>query len=262
MCKLCDEGEPRNHLGSRRNFLKGAAAGDRGRRRGSESVRGAPRRGGRPAHGQRPAGAALRHPRRFGDVDRPASGRLPTGRRAGRGRENSRRRTEPAQRRRGGDRRARPHRDARVHRYLPSPVRDGAAAASSPTGCYCQAHRGGDINYYQYILLTFAPVYRPQDVYINELLGGLSQLDDGVTTVHDVSQIEHWPAHSDAAIQALMNTGRRAAFGYFESAGRFRQPVPDRRNPHQKAVVPLERSARHDDHGRARSTSRATRRPG
>src|SRR3989449_1950543 len=78
---------------------------------------------------------------------------------------------------------------------------------------------GGDINYYQYILLTFAPVYRPQDVYINELFGGLSQLDDGVTTVHDISQIHHSPAHSDAAIQALMDTGRRAAFGYFEGAG-------------------------------------------
>src|SRR5205814_1844772 len=78
---------------------------------------------------------------------------------------------------------------------------------------------GGNINYYQYILLTFAPVYRPQDVYINELFGGLSQLDDGVTTVHDVSQIHHSPAHSDAAIQALFDTGRRAAFGYFESAG-------------------------------------------
>jgi cytosine/adenosine deaminase-related metal-dependent hydrolase len=73
--------------------------------------------------------------------------------------------------------------------------------------------------YYEYILLTFAPVYRPEDVYISELFGGLAQLDDGVTTVHDVSQIHHSPAHSDAAIQALFNTGRRAAFGYFESAG-------------------------------------------
>jgi 5-methylthioadenosine/S-adenosylhomocysteine deaminase len=73
--------------------------------------------------------------------------------------------------------------------------------------------------YYEYILLKFAPVYRPQDVYINELFGGLSQLDDGVTTVHDISQIHHSPQHSDAAIQALFDTGRRAAFGYFESAG-------------------------------------------
>jgi len=77
----------------------------------------------------------------------------------------------------------------------------------------------GNTTYFEYILLTFAPVYRPQDVYINELFAGLSQLDDGVTTVHDVSQIHHSPQHSDAAIQALVDTGRRAAFGYFESAG-------------------------------------------
>ena len=74
-------------------------------------------------------------------------------------------------------------------------------------------------SYFEFILLTLAPVYRPQDVYISELFGGLSQLDDGVTTVHDVSQIHHSPQHSDAAIQALFDTGRRAAFGYFESAG-------------------------------------------
>src|SRR5438067_1296358 len=73
--------------------------------------------------------------------------------------------------------------------------------------------------YFEFILLTFAPVYRPEDVYISELFGGLAQLDDGVTTVHDVSQIHHSPQHSDAAIQALLDTGRRAAFGYFESAG-------------------------------------------
>src|SRR5262252_7587162 len=77
----------------------------------------------------------------------------------------------------------------------------------------------GNQTYFEKILLTFAPVYRPQDVYINHLFGGLSQLDDGVTTVHDVSQIHHSPQHSDAAIQALFDTGRRAAFGYFESAG-------------------------------------------
>ena len=77
----------------------------------------------------------------------------------------------------------------------------------------------GDTTYYEFILNKFAPVYRPEDVYINELFGGLSQLDAGVTTVHDVSQIHHSPQHSDAAIQALFDTGRRAAFGYFESAG-------------------------------------------
>ncbi|TMG73945.1 MAG: twin-arginine translocation signal domain-containing protein, partial [Betaproteobacteria bacterium] len=37
----------------------------------------------------------------------------------------------------------------------------------------------GSTTYFEFILLKFAPVYRPQDVYINELFGGLSQLDDG-----------------------------------------------------------------------------------
>jgi cytosine/adenosine deaminase-related metal-dependent hydrolase len=77
----------------------------------------------------------------------------------------------------------------------------------------------GAFAYYQSILLGFAPVFRPQDVYVSEVFGGLSQLDDGVTTVHDVSQIHHTPQHSDAAVQALFDTGRRAAFGYFEGAG-------------------------------------------
>jgi len=81
------------------------------------------------------------------------------------------------------------------------------------------ASRASDRTYFERILLTFAPVYRPEDVYISELFGGLAQLDDGVTTVHDVSQIHHSPQHSDAAIQALFDTGRRAAFGFFESAG-------------------------------------------
>src|SRR6516164_9265598 len=84
----------------------------------------------------------------------------------------------------------------------------------------------GSITYYEYVLLKFATVYRPQDVYINEVFGGLSQLDDGVTTVHDVSQIHHTPQHSDAAVQALFDTGRRAAFGYFEGAGQGIIPSP------------------------------------
>jgi len=88
----------------------------------------------------------------------------------------------------------------------------------------------GSRTYYENILLKFSPVYRKEDVYINELFAGLSQLDDGVTTVHDVSQIHHSPEHSDAAIQALIDTGRRAAFGYFEGAGEGVPGVPSNPN--------------------------------
>jgi cytosine/adenosine deaminase-related metal-dependent hydrolase len=84
----------------------------------------------------------------------------------------------------------------------------------------------GSTTYFEFILLTFAPQYKPEDVYISELFGGLSQLDDGVTTVHDVSQIHYSPQHSDAAVQALFDTGRRAAFGYFEGAGQGIIPMP------------------------------------
>jgi len=74
-------------------------------------------------------------------------------------------------------------------------------------------------NYYETILQSLSLQYRTEDVYINELFGGLSQLDSGVTSVMDVSQIHHSPEHSDSVIQALRDTGRRAVFGYFEGWG-------------------------------------------
>jgi len=88
----------------------------------------------------------------------------------------------------------------------------------------------GAVNYFEYILGKFAPAYRPEDVYISTLFGSLSQLDAGVTTVHDISQIHHSPEHSDASIAALIESGRRAAFGYFEGrAGSNAYPNDARR---------------------------------
>jgi len=82
---------------------------------------------------------------------------------------------------------------------------------------------GAQQNYYLNVLgaggpAGFARNYRPQDVYIGELVGGLSQLDNGVTTVLDISQIHHSPQHSDAAVRGLIDAGRRGVLGYFESA--------------------------------------------
>jgi cytosine/adenosine deaminase-related metal-dependent hydrolase len=86
------------------------------------------------------------------------------------------------------------------------------------------------INYYEYILQKFSMVYRPQDVYINELFGSIAQLDAGVTTVMDVSQIHHSPEHSDAVVQALRDAGRRSVFGYFEGWGdKAKYPADARR---------------------------------
>lgn len=91
----------------------------------------------------------------------------------------------------------------------------------------------GAINYFEHILGKFAPVYRQQDVYINELFGALSQIDAGVTTVHDISQIHHSPQHSDAAIKGLADSGRRSVLGYFESAGN----VPGNQYPADAARI-------------------------
>ncbi|HMG59860.1 MAG TPA: amidohydrolase family protein [Burkholderiales bacterium] len=76
----------------------------------------------------------------------------------------------------------------------------------------------GAINYFQYILGTFAPVYRPRDVHISELFGSLSQLDAGVTTSHDISQIHYSKEHSEAAIKGSADSDRRIVFGFFEGA--------------------------------------------
>lgn len=79
--------------------------------------------------------------------------------------------------------------------------------------------RPGAPTYLDDILGKFSMVYRPEDIYIAQLFGGLSQLDAGVTTVLDVSQIHHSPAHSDAVIAGLKDVGRRSVFGYFEGYG-------------------------------------------
>jgi 5-methylthioadenosine/S-adenosylhomocysteine deaminase len=84
-------------------------------------------------------------------------------------------------------------------------------------------------NYYEWMLQKFSLLYRPEDVYISELFGSISQIDAGVTTVMDVSQIHHSPEHSDAAISALHDAGRRAVFGYFEGWGEKAQYPADAR---------------------------------
>lgn len=84
-------------------------------------------------------------------------------------------------------------------------------------------------NYYETVLQKFSMVYRPEDVYINALFGSIAQLDAGVTTVMDVSQIHHSPEHSDALLEGLRDAGRRSVFGYFEGWGEKAQYPGDAR---------------------------------
>ena len=225
MCILCNQGMLRNHFGSRRNFLKGAAA------TGAVAA-------GANLFAARPAAADDRDPpegtgrpgRRYVirngavmtmDPSMPNKGEFPKADVLVEGKKivavGPNLQVGNASEIDARGRIVMPgFIDTHHHQFetaLRAWLADGVLiidGSGSPSGSR---------TYFENILLRFAPVYRPQDVYISELFGGLAQLDDGVTTVHDVSQIHHSPQHSDAAIQALFDTGRRAAFGYFESAG-------------------------------------------
>jgi cytosine/adenosine deaminase-related metal-dependent hydrolase len=58
-------------------------------------------------------------------------------------------------------------------------------------------------------LLGIAPVYRPADMYVGTRLAALTALDSGITTMLDFSHNSRTAEHSDAAVQALIDTGIR-----------------------------------------------------
>ena len=93
-------------------------------------------------------------------------------------------------------------------------------------------------NYYESVLLKLSQVYRPEDVYINELFGSISHIDAGVTATHDVSQIHHSPAHSDAAVDRPQ--GRRPArrARLFRGLGRGDQISRRRQAPRASNISP------------------------
>jgi 5-methylthioadenosine/S-adenosylhomocysteine deaminase len=64
--------------------------------------------------------------------------------------------------------------------------------------------------------------YEPEDCYISELVACWAGINSGVTTVIDTSQCSHTPEHTDAMIEGLMASGRRAVYDY--SSGRADQP--------------------------------------
>jgi cytosine/adenosine deaminase-related metal-dependent hydrolase len=65
----------------------------------------------------------------------------------------------------------------------------------------------------------YTPVYRPEDARISELVASLSQINAGVTTGVDTSQVSHTPEHTDACIDGLRQAGRRTLFAYSAGVG-------------------------------------------
>jgi cytosine/adenosine deaminase-related metal-dependent hydrolase len=58
--------------------------------------------------------------------------------------------------------------------------------------------------------LSFATFYRPQDMYAGGLITGLGCIDAGITCVIDNSHNARSAEHSDAAVEALIDSGVRA----------------------------------------------------
>jgi cytosine/adenosine deaminase-related metal-dependent hydrolase len=113
--------------------------------------------------------------------------------------------------------------------------------------------------YWQGIRAMFGPLYEPDDVYLANLLGALEALDAGVTTLVDWSHIMNSPAHADAAIQGLRDSGMRAVFAHgtptdgrttdWYVASSIRHPDDIRRIrsehfPHDDGLVTLAMAAR------------------
>ena len=69
-------------------------------------------------------------------------------------------------------------------------------------------------DYFVEVLDTFAPHYRPDDVYASNLAGSLECLNAGITTLVDWSHINNTAEHPDAAIRALQEVGIRAQYAY------------------------------------------------
>ena len=58
--------------------------------------------------------------------------------------------------------------------------------------------------------LSFATHYRPQDMYVGGMITALGCIDAGITCVIDNSHNARSAAHSDAAVEALLDSGIRA----------------------------------------------------
>jgi hypothetical protein len=70
----------------------------------------------------------------------------------------------------------------------------------------------------------------PEDTYISEVVASLNRINAGATTTVDTSQVTHLPAHTDACITGLQESGRRALFAYSAESVRavgYRRTLPD-----------------------------------
>jgi cytosine/adenosine deaminase-related metal-dependent hydrolase len=68
------------------------------------------------------------------------------------------------------------------------------------------------LEYFRKMHAGLATVFEPQDLYIATLVGAFNQINCGTTTLADWCHNNPTPAHNDAALDGLVESGIRAAF--------------------------------------------------
>jgi cytosine/adenosine deaminase-related metal-dependent hydrolase/ribose/xylose/arabinose/galactoside ABC-type transport system permease subunit len=85
----------------------------------------------------------------------------------------------------------------------------------------------GRTSYISFVLHKLAPAFRPEDAYVGNLVSALGAIDAGITTLLDWSHIQASPAHTDAVVKALEDSGMRAVFAYgFPWWGKWEERQP------------------------------------
>jgi hypothetical protein len=87
----------------------------------------------------------------------------------------------------------------------------------------------------------FTPVYQPEVAYISELVASLNQLNAGVTTTVDTSQVSHTPAHQRCLHCRIEGIGAARRLHLF-ARPRPGQPIPERSAPAAVAILLIRRS--------------------
>jgi 5-methylthioadenosine/S-adenosylhomocysteine deaminase len=85
--------------------------------------------------------------------------------------------------------------------------------------------------YFRRMHAGLATVFRPEDIRIGTLMGALNQINCGTTTLVDWCHNNPTPAHSDAAVSALKESGIRAVFLHGSP-----KPDPEPGKPHFSEV--------------------------
>src|SRR5258708_2347467 len=70
------------------------------------------------------------------------------------------------------------------------------------------------LEYFRQMHAGLATAFRPEDIFIANLVGALNQLNCGATTIVDWCHNNPTPAHTDAAIEGLIEAGVRAVFAH------------------------------------------------